>query len=67
MAVPRLRRLARDEALVTCPSGKISFPSPQAAMAKTPRKNGRVKAYKCPHCAWWHLTKAGAKRPAASR
>lgn len=58
-----------------CPTGKISFPSPQAAMRQAPsthrrargNKQGKTKVYQCPFCKQWHLTRQdqnarGAKR-----
>jgi len=50
---------------MTCPSGKIPFPSPQAAMRQRPsahrrsrgNKLGITKVYQCPECRQWHLTR----------
>jgi epoxyqueuosine reductase QueG len=55
---------------MSCPSGKIPYPSPQAAHATLSHLNRRQRgnhrshkrrrsggtAYQCPHCAQWHTT-----------
>lgn len=55
---------------MTCPSGKIPYPSPQAAHATLQHVNRRQRthtnrhqrrrptgsAYRCPLCAEWHVT-----------
>lgn len=56
-----------------CPSGKVAYPSPQAAHStiahltrKTPtggrRRRKHAEAYRCPDCAAWHVTSTRNRR-----
>lgn len=49
---------------MNCPSGKQAYPTKNRAMSHVPKitrkpwKPRGFRAYQCPHCRQWHLTKA---------
>jgi hypothetical protein len=54
-----------------CPTGKIGYPSPQAAHrvlghlrrrhSDKRKRRGHLSAYQCPSCGFWHTT-SGSQR-----